>query len=82
MVEKSVNQQIADSEKDIDTKLKALEVEYQKVKIELKQTHKELKTILQIYETLLVSGVELAITIANYEQVLKVIRDKRNPSVR
>lgn len=79
---KSINQQISDTEKDIDAKLQVLKAEYQKNTEELTKKKQDLMDLSREYRGLLSRDVELTITIGQFEEVLEALRMKRNPSAR
>jgi chromosome segregation ATPase len=78
----SINQQISDTEKDLEAKLQVLKAEYQKNTEELNKKKQDLITLSQEYKNLLSRDVDLTITISQLEEVLETLRMKRNPSVR
>jgi chromosome segregation ATPase len=79
---KSINQQISDTEKDLEAKLQVLKTEYQKNTEELNKKKRDLLALSQEYRTLLSRDVELTISIGQFEEVLEALRMKRNPSAR
>jgi hypothetical protein len=78
----TVNQQLAETEKAFEAKLKVIKDEYQRNRANLESKKAHLELTIREYEKLLVADVELAITIAQFEEVLNTMRMKRNPSAR
>jgi peptidoglycan hydrolase CwlO-like protein len=80
--EKSINEQLSDVEKKIEERLQVLRTEYKVNLQELNKKKEYLGTVVKDYENHLCRDIEISISIAEYEEALREIQLRKNPSAR